>query len=176
MNTGMQDAFNLTWKLASVIRNICGDRILDSYSAERSAVGDEVLKEAARLTTIGTLKNSTLQACRNLVSQFMLGFTAVQQEFADSMTEVNIGYPHSPLNAHSRSGHGGPKPGERAPIRDGETPVGAGKSPRFALFANETPMLKTVLSKYSDLLESSSAASLCGQGYHGWSVPMATLP
>jgi hypothetical protein len=164
MNTGMQDAFNLTWKLALVIRNTCGDRLLDSYSPERSAVGDEVLKEAARLTTIGTLKNSTLQACRNLVSQFMLGFTAVQQEFADSMTEVNIGYPHSPLNSHSRSGHGGPKPGERAPLRDGESPVGAGKSPRFALFANDTAVSKTLLSKYPDLLESSSRPPYAEKG------------
>jgi 2-polyprenyl-6-methoxyphenol hydroxylase-like FAD-dependent oxidoreductase len=164
MNTGMQDAFNLAWKLALVIRNICGDRLLDSYSPERSAVGDEVLKEAARLTTIGTLKNSTLQACRNLVSHFMLGFTAVQQEFADSMTEVAIGYPRSPLNAHSRNGHGGPKPGERAPIRDGEPPVGAGKSPHFALFANDTPAARTLLSKYSDLLESSARSPYADKG------------
>src|SRR6202046_2738435 len=155
MNTGMQDAFNLSWKLALVIRNACGERLLDSYSPERSEIGDEVLKEAARLTAIGTLKNSTLQACRNLVSHFMLGFKAVQQEFADSMTEVNIGYPHSPLNLHSGSGHGGPRPGERAPIGEGESPVGAGKSPRFALFANDTAVSKTLLSKYPDLLESS---------------------
>jgi 2-polyprenyl-6-methoxyphenol hydroxylase-like FAD-dependent oxidoreductase len=155
MNTGMQDAFNLAWKLALVIRNTCGDRLLDSYSPERSAVGDEVLKQAARLTTVGTLKNSTLQGFRNLVSHFMFGFAAVQQEFADSMTEVAIGYPSSPLNAHSGNGHGGPKPGERAPVRDGEPPVGAGKSPRFALFANDTPASRTLLSKYSDLLESS---------------------
>jgi 2-polyprenyl-6-methoxyphenol hydroxylase-like FAD-dependent oxidoreductase len=164
MNTGMQDAFNLAWKLALVIRNTCGERLLDSYSPERSAVGDEVLKEAARLTAIGTLKNATLQACRNLVSHFMLGFSAVQQEFANSMTEVNIGYPSSPLNAHSRSGHGGPKPGERAPIRDGEPPVGAGTSPRFALFANDTPALKTVLSKYSELLESSPRPPYADKG------------
>jgi len=164
MNTGMQDAFNLTWKLASVIRNTCGDRLLESYSPERSAIGDEVLKEAARLTTIGTLKNSTLQACRNLVSHFMLGFTAVQQEFADSMTEVNIEYAQSPLNGHSRSGHGGPKPGQRAPIRNGEPPVGAGPRPRFALFSNGTPALKTMLSKYSDLLESSPRPPYADKG------------
>jgi 2-polyprenyl-6-methoxyphenol hydroxylase-like FAD-dependent oxidoreductase len=164
MNTGMQDAFNLSWKLALVIRNICSDNLLDSYSPERSAVGDEVLKQAARLTTIGTLKNSTLQGFRNLVSQFMLGFPAVQQEFADSMTEVNIGYPHSPLNAHSGSGHGGPKPGERAPILDGDSPVGAGKSPRFALFANDTAEVKTVLSKYTELLESSPRTPYADKG------------
>jgi 2-polyprenyl-6-methoxyphenol hydroxylase-like FAD-dependent oxidoreductase len=164
MNTGMQDAFNLTWKLALVIRDTCGERLLESYSPERSAIGDEVLKAADRLTTIGTLKNTTLQDCRNLASHFMLGFAAVQQEFADTMTEVNIGYPHSPLNAPSRSGHGGPKPGQRAPIRDGEPPVGAGKNPRFALFANDTPASRTLLSKYSDLLESSPRSPYADKG------------
>jgi len=56
MNTGMQDAFNLAWKLALVIRHSCGDRLLESYSPERSKVGDQVLKDAGRLTTIGTLR------------------------------------------------------------------------------------------------------------------------
>jgi hypothetical protein len=57
MNTGMQDAFNLAWKLALVFRNSCDEHLLDSYSPERSAVGDEVLKLAAMLTNVGTMKN-----------------------------------------------------------------------------------------------------------------------
>ena len=44
MNTGMQDAFNLAWKLALVVRKRCNEHLLDSYSPERSKVGDEVLK------------------------------------------------------------------------------------------------------------------------------------
>ncbi len=67
MNTGMQDAFNLSWKLAMVIRGMCGEQLLDSYSPERSAVGDEVLKSAARLTTIGTMRNIVAQTIRNIV-------------------------------------------------------------------------------------------------------------
>jgi hypothetical protein len=68
------------------------------------------------------------------------------------------------LNAHSRNGYGGPKPDERAPIRDGEPPVGAGKSPRFALFANDTPAARTLLSKDSDLLESSPRSPYADKG------------
>ena len=45
MNTGMQDACNLAWKLALVCHGGCAEApLLDSYSLERSAVGDEVLK------------------------------------------------------------------------------------------------------------------------------------
>jgi 2-polyprenyl-6-methoxyphenol hydroxylase-like FAD-dependent oxidoreductase len=42
MNTGMQDAFNLAWKLALVCRGESKEALLDSFSIERSAVGAEV--------------------------------------------------------------------------------------------------------------------------------------
>jgi len=48
MNTGMQDAFNLAWKLALVQRSEGQPKaLLDSYSLERSAVGDQVLRGAS---------------------------------------------------------------------------------------------------------------------------------
>src|ERR1700730_17977872 len=83
MNTGMQDAFNLAWKLALVIRKTCDDHLLDSYSPERSKVGDEVLKAASRLTTVGTLSNPVAQTVRNLIGRVMLGLVPIQHEFAD---------------------------------------------------------------------------------------------
>ena len=67
MNTGMQDAFNLAWKLALVCHKTCPEGLLDSYSAERSAVGEKVLKAAGRLTAIAMLRNHTAQAVRNFV-------------------------------------------------------------------------------------------------------------
>ena len=116
MNTGMQDAFNLAWKLALVVLKTCDEHLLDSYSPERSAVGDEVLKSAARLTAVGITKNPVAQAVRNVAGHVMLGLRPVQRAFADNMSEVTIGYPKSPLNGASLGG-AGPKPGERHPGR-----------------------------------------------------------
>lgn len=45
-NTCIQDAFNLAWKLAFVIRGDAGPALLDSYSAERAPVGQQVVKRA----------------------------------------------------------------------------------------------------------------------------------
>ncbi len=67
MNTGMQDAFNLAWKLALVIEGSAQPSLLDSYSPERSAVGDRVLKNAGRLTEAAILRNPVLQGIRNTV-------------------------------------------------------------------------------------------------------------
>ena len=43
MNVSMQDAFNLGWKLAAVIRGQCGPSLLHSYSSERQAVAKELI-------------------------------------------------------------------------------------------------------------------------------------
>ena len=156
MNTGMQDAFNLSWKLAMAIRGACNgqalEKLLDSYSAERSAVGDEVLKMADRMTMVGTLKNPALQWIRNLVGHFMFGFTAVQHAVADTMTETIIGYSHSPLNGTGLQSTSGPKPGERVVPVTGTAPVGSGASPLFALFGEQTPATADLLQRFYGLL------------------------
>jgi hypothetical protein len=43
MNTGIQDAYNLAWKLKLVLDGTAGERLLDSYEAERRPVGAEVI-------------------------------------------------------------------------------------------------------------------------------------
>lgn len=55
MNTGMQDACNLAWKLALVVRGIGSEGLLDSYSPERSPIAEQVLKVTGRVTSIATL-------------------------------------------------------------------------------------------------------------------------
>jgi 2-polyprenyl-6-methoxyphenol hydroxylase-like FAD-dependent oxidoreductase len=153
MNTGMQDAFNLAWKLALVVRKTCGEDLLDSYSAERSKVGDEVLKAAGRLTTVGTLRNPVAQSIRNLVGHVMLGLPAVQHALADTMTEVSIGYPDSPLNGPGLSGGARPRPGERVVPIEGQSSVGTGGAPLFVLFAERNAATADLLRRFEGLLD-----------------------
>jgi 2-polyprenyl-6-methoxyphenol hydroxylase-like FAD-dependent oxidoreductase len=154
MNTGMQDAFNLAWKLALACRGTCtADNLLDSYSAERSAVGDQVLAAAGRLTAIGVMKNHTAQAVRNLVAGLVFGLAPVRRAIADTLAEISIGYPHSPLNGPGTYGVGGPAPGERVPPLAGAAPVGAGDTPRFTLFAAPNDTVLALLAGYPALLE-----------------------
>jgi 2-polyprenyl-6-methoxyphenol hydroxylase-like FAD-dependent oxidoreductase len=152
MNTGMQDAFNLAWKLAMVVHKACDHHLLDSYSPERSSVGDEVLKSAGRLTAIGTMRNPVAQTLRNLVGHAMLGLKPVQHAFADTMTEVTIGYPTSPLNG-TALGVLAPKPGERVVPVEGQAPVGAGNAPRFALFTEKSAAIVDLVTRYPGLLD-----------------------
>ena len=123
MNTGMQDAFNLAWKLALVIEGAAKPALLDSYSPERSAVGERVLKNAGRLTEAATMRNPVAQGLRNTIVKFAAGFPAIQHKIADQLAEMDIGYPASPLTVKNGAVANGPKSGERWPDR---LPAGAG--------------------------------------------------
>jgi 2-polyprenyl-6-methoxyphenol hydroxylase-like FAD-dependent oxidoreductase len=154
MNTGMQDAINLAWKLALVCRGTCAaETLLDSYSSERSAIGAQVLANAGRLTAVGVMKNHTAQVVRNLVAGFLFGLAPLRRTMAETMTEVSLGYAHSPINGPSAHGLGGPAVGERAPPVGGQAPVGAGNTPCFALFAASDDAVSGLLRDHSDLLE-----------------------
>jgi hypothetical protein len=146
MNTGMQDAFNLAWKLAMVMNGDANVHILDSYSKERSAVGDKVLRNATRLTDLGTLANPAAQAARNMALHFLLGTHTVQNRLVTAMSEIDIEYAQSPLSEGHNSG-------VRFPPKDyaGSAP-GSGATPRFTLFAGDGAKGAALAARYHKLL------------------------
>ena len=153
MNTGMQDAFNLAWKLALVAKGLCPASLLNSYSAERSHIAKLLLEATGKATTMAVLKGGVKQAIRNHVASLVLGFPPVKHEVANLLSEVAAAYSDSPLNASGAHFHEAPKPGHRAPIRSDESPVGAGRRPRFALFAAADAMLPALREMWGNLFE-----------------------
>jgi 2-polyprenyl-6-methoxyphenol hydroxylase-like FAD-dependent oxidoreductase len=137
MNTGMQDAINLAWKLAMVSRGLASSPVLlDSYDAERRPVGAAVIATTGRLTKLGMLTNPVAQDIRNVLAHVVLGLAPVQHAIAGATTEVSIGYPASPLNGPDGSGV---KAGTRMPPLAGEIPYGSGHEPRFTLRSDAPP-------------------------------------
>ncbi|MFK8252759.1 FAD-dependent monooxygenase [Ancylobacter terrae] len=132
MNTGMQDAMNLAWKLALAARRIAtAPVLLESYDPERRAVGAEVIAASGRLTRIATLQEPLARRLRDAVMHVALGLPPVRHAIEGQLTEITTGYRDSPLNGVSWEA--GPRAGERmAPIA-GEPPYGAGDTPRFTL-------------------------------------------
>jgi hypothetical protein len=154
MNTGMQDAVNLAWKLALVCRGDCDLGVLDSYAIEREAVAADVIASTGRLTRIAMLRNPLAQAARNFVAKQILGLQSVQHAAGETLAELSVGYQNSPLNGAHAAGLTRPAPGQRLrPPANGPV-IGAGDRPRFALFAtDENGGAATVRDKYADLLE-----------------------
>jgi 2-polyprenyl-6-methoxyphenol hydroxylase-like FAD-dependent oxidoreductase len=156
MNTGMQDAFNLAWKLALVIGGSARPALLDSYSPERTAVGNRVLRNAGRMTEVATLRNPMLQSVRNTVARFATSLPFVQHKMANTLSEMDIGYPESPLTVRDGDAGPGPKAGERWPER---LPSGAGGMKFVA--AGPSDVTAALAAKYPQLVVAANA-----QGAH----------
>ena len=146
MNTGLQDAANLAWKLALVCQGKARERILDSYSPERSAIGDLVLKSAGRATRLALLRARWLQALRNAAVSLAAPWPIFQRRVAGDLSELDLYYAQSPLNGPSIGRAAALDAGDRAP----DCPlVGASarkkrlfeklRSGRFVLLSGETP-------------------------------------
>jgi hypothetical protein len=101
MNTGMQDAFNLAWKLAAVVKGEAGDTLLDSYQAERYPVAEQVVTFTNRLTRAGTL-SGVPQHVRNVAIRTLSHFEPVRRYMADTAEEVNVNYRNSPIAVGKR--------------------------------------------------------------------------
>jgi 2-polyprenyl-6-methoxyphenol hydroxylase-like FAD-dependent oxidoreductase len=95
MNTGMQDAFNLSWKLAEVIKGDAGDALLDSYNAERHPVGKRVIDFTSTLTKVGTLKGLA-RVARDTAVKLIGHVPPAVRVMASNITETNIAYKNSP--------------------------------------------------------------------------------
>ena len=96
MNTGMQDAHNLAWKLAVAIRTGGGDRLLDSYHDERHPVAARVIDFTTRITDIGTLEGAMARRFRNTVMHAVAGIGPVRHLVADQVEETSLSYRQSP--------------------------------------------------------------------------------
>jgi hypothetical protein len=158
---GMQDAVNLAWKLALVIAGTCPEgKLLPSYNVERSAASGQVTSTIARLSAAASRRNQPLQTIRNLLGAALLGLSPLRQMMAEGLAEISAGYARSPLNGPEERAFPGPIPGDRMPPKMGEVPVGAGSTPRFALFADPSAEINEVLRLHADLLEPELRAPL----------------
>jgi len=119
MNTGIQDAYNLAWKLALVVRGIADEALLDSYQAERHPVGVRLLKTTDRLFSVFGGQNPLARLARGRVAPVIAGRlltrTWVRRPFIGLLAQLRIKYPDSPLSAEYGSGwRDAPAPGDRA--------------------------------------------------------------
>jgi hypothetical protein len=119
MNTGIQDAINLGWKLGLVCRLVSPEALLDSYDAERRPVGEFVLRFTDRAFTVATSTNPLIRAVRSHVVPRVLSWAlrsrAGRRLAFRTVSQLGIRYRHSPAVEASRPGRRGPRPGDRLP-------------------------------------------------------------
>jgi len=128
LNIGVQDAVNLGWKLAQVVKRISPDSLLDTYHAERYPVGARVLRNTLWQSALRRTDDRT-KALGDYVSQ-LLGMAEPRKRLAAEI---------SGLDVHYDLGEGHPLLGRRMPDLDLVTTSGTVRV--FALLHGARPVL-----------------------------------
>lgn len=101
MNTGIQDAYNLGWKLAMVVRGEADDKLLDSYHDERHAIGQQLLRTTDRMFNVMTSGSLFFTLVRLFVLPRVLPkilSSPVRREKQFRMaSQLGMSYPKSPV-------------------------------------------------------------------------------
>ena len=79
MNTGIQDATNLAWKLALVLKKATDVKLLATYEAERHPVGKTLLKTTDQFFSLLTAKGFFISRLRNWLLSFVISFSTLPQ-------------------------------------------------------------------------------------------------
>jgi 2-polyprenyl-6-methoxyphenol hydroxylase-like FAD-dependent oxidoreductase len=128
LNTGVQDAVNLGWKLAQVVHQTAPESLLDTYHAERHPVAARVLRNT--MAQVALMRaDDRIEALRDTVSE-LLSMDEPRRRFAAMMTGLDI---------HYDLGEGHPLLGRRMPDLDLATP--AGTVHVFTLLHDARPVL-----------------------------------
>jgi FAD binding domain len=120
MNTGIQDAWNLGWKLALVDRGLADAALLDSYHAERWPIGRLVLRLTDRATAIATSDRPVMCQIRTKVAPrlapLLLRFSSVRGYGFRTLSQLRIHYRDSPaVHEGQPTLRRGPRAGDRLP-------------------------------------------------------------
>ena len=128
LNTGVQDAVNLGWKLAQVVKGISPESLLDTYHAERHPVGARVLRSTMAAVALRRADERT-KAAREAMAE-LLAMDEPRRRFAGMMSGLDIRYD---------LGEGHPLLGRRMPDLDIVTSEGPRRA--YELLHDARPLL-----------------------------------
>ncbi|WP_433324145.1 FAD-dependent monooxygenase [Spirillospora sp. CA-294931] len=103
LNTGIQDAFNLGWKLAAAVQGRAPSWLLDSYDAERHPVGAAVLALTGRQFRLNTARTRRRKALRWTAEKVVAPLPPVQDRLARAYSGISVAYP-PPRPSHRLTG------------------------------------------------------------------------
>ncbi|MCV7226631.1 FAD-dependent monooxygenase [Mycolicibacterium komossense] len=119
LNTGIQDSYNLAWKLAAVILRGAPEVLLDTYEAERLPVARQVLKETDVNQRLAMAHNSVAEFLVNHVAVPLLSHASLREHVTDAAlqrsSQLGVNYRSSVLSERHVHVGAGLQAGDRAP-------------------------------------------------------------
>jgi 2-polyprenyl-6-methoxyphenol hydroxylase-like FAD-dependent oxidoreductase len=144
MNTGIQDAYNLAWKLALVVRGIASEELLGTYNEERVANAQRLLESTDRMFELAAGSHWLMSFIRTTIFPPVAGFVAslesVSKRIFPLISQIGINYRKASLSWHTDDESDDVKAGDRLPyfVLDGQSIFDKLKEPKFhlLLFSN----------------------------------------
>jgi 2-polyprenyl-6-methoxyphenol hydroxylase-like FAD-dependent oxidoreductase len=93
LNLGLQDAMNLGWKLAAVLRSAAPPALLDTYELERAPVGRDVIDDTLAQTALIAVPGREGQALRGMMTTMLAQNPALNSRLALSASGIGVTYP-----------------------------------------------------------------------------------
>jgi 2-polyprenyl-6-methoxyphenol hydroxylase-like FAD-dependent oxidoreductase len=160
LNTGVQDAVNLGWKLAQVVAGKSPEALLDSYHAERHPVAARVLRTTMAQTVLGR-PDERIDALRDTLAD-LLAMEEPRKRIAGMLSGLDI---------HYDFGEGHPLLGRRMPDLDLETAEGPRRV--FSLLHDARPVLLDLGSDGLDIASWADRVRPVEARYSGaWDLPV----
>lgn len=149
MNAGIQDAINLAWKLALVVKGCGSPALLDSYHAERHPVVRKIVRETERIQHLIEADGRVRVALRDQLLSAASHIDAAQVALAQAFAANTYHYRGSPVVAEYAHGpfrlnHSRPRAGDRAPDADGVQTPGSPPRRLFEVWGTD-PRTKVLL-------------------------------
>jgi 2-polyprenyl-6-methoxyphenol hydroxylase-like FAD-dependent oxidoreductase len=102
LNTGLQDAHNLAWKLGLVAKGLAGEELLDSYTAERRPIAASILKVTRMQDErMFGARSRTSRAVRNTAMRTLARTGVLERRLIPDLAQILVDYRDSPLSAGS---------------------------------------------------------------------------
>jgi 2-polyprenyl-6-methoxyphenol hydroxylase-like FAD-dependent oxidoreductase len=139
MNTGIQDAYNLAWKLALVINGAASEKLLETYNEERLANAKRLLESTDRFFEFAAGSNWLLSLIRTTIFPPLAGYMATldvtRKRIFPLVSQIGINYRDSSLSDHSADEDLKVKAGDRMPYVwiEGQSIYDRLREPRFHL-------------------------------------------
>src|SRR5256714_3342606 len=139
MNTGIQDAYNLAWKLAVVIKGVAAESLLDTYNEERLANAKRLLESTDRMFELAAGSHWLLSFIRTTifppVAGFMASLETVSKRVFPLISQIGITYRNASLSEHTAEEFDDVEAGDRLPyfLVDGKTIYDKLSEPKFHL-------------------------------------------
>jgi hypothetical protein len=137
MNTGIQDSYNLAWKLALVLRGKADGKILETYNEERLENAKNLLQTTDRMFQVAAGSEWFLSFVRMNVlpsiAKYLLALDPVKNFIFPLISQIGINYRHGSLSEHAGDEDFDVKAGDRMPYLqvDGESIYNKLHQPKF---------------------------------------------